>query len=802
MVKNNLLVAFRNLKKNLLPFIINILGLAIGMTAFILIIQYVRFELSYDDFHQKGNRIFRIQQDRYNKGELTTQWAAGCSAVGHALYENFPEVENFTRFTIWDGVLSYNEKRFREEKIYLVDTSFFEVFSFQLLIGDKSSALKKPYETILSESIARKYFGEEDPIGKSLLYNGDFELNIIGVFKDIPGNSHLKPEILVSWETYVSFRPDVNTAWQWDGFFNYILLNPKTDYKEFEAKIPAFVEEQVGEDLRQYNSAAIYNLQPLQEIHLNSDFMYEAEVNKNAQSVYSLIIVALFLMVIAWINYINLSTAKSLDRAREVGMRKISGANKMQLVWQFLVESILVNIISIILAIILVSLLFTLFNQITGEMLDYSLIHNPGFWITIVFIFLVGAILSGAYPAFFLSSFKPASIIKGKFSQNQKGLLLRKILVIFQFTTSIVLIAATLLVYKQITFIQKYDLGIDINNVLVLQGPGVVNDSTYTETFNAFKEELLRKPDIQSISTSTTIPGRKVGWNAGGIRLLSQAVEEGNQYRVIGMDWDYADLFGLTILEGRNFSPEYTNNSETVLFNEKAIKLLEFENYRDALDKQIFFWGDTFRIVGVVKNYHQQGLKEIPDPLIFRFFESFTAYYSIKLAPHTDVQNTIAVVEDQWNEFFSENPFHYFFLDDYFREQYKLEIQFGKVFGSFSFLAIFIACLGLFGLSSFITLQRTKEIGIRKVLGSSVLNSVLLLIRYFVYQILIAVPIGLSIAYWVMHRWIENFAFRVSIGWWFFILPVIIVLVIAVATVIAQVTKTANVNPAESLRHE
>ena len=801
MIKNNLLVAFRNLKKNLLPFIINILGLAIGMTAFILIIQYVRFELSYDDLHQKGDRIFRIQQDRYNKGELTTQWAAGCSAVGHALYENFPEVENFTRFTIWDGVLSYNEKKFREEKIYLVDTSFFEVFSFQLLIGDKSSALKKPYETILSESIARKYFGDEDPIGKSLLYNGNFELNIIGIFKDIPDNSHLKPEILVSWETYVSFQPDVNTAWQWDGFFNYILLNPKTDYKEFEAKIPAFIEEQIGEDLRQYNSAAIFNLQPLQEIHLNSDFMYEAEVNKNARSVYSLIIVALFLMVIAWINYINLSTAKSLDRAREVGMRKISGANRRQLVWQFLSESILVNILSIILSIILISLLYTLFNQITGEMLDYSFIHNLGFWITIVFIFMVGAILSGAYPAFFLSSFKPASIIKGKFSQNQKGLLLRKILVIFQFTISLVLIAATLLVYKQITFMQKYDLGIDINNVLVLQGPSV-NDSTYTETLNAFKEELLRKPDIQSISTSTAIPGRKPGWNAGGIRLLSQAVEEGNQYRVIGMDWDYADLFGLTILEGRNFSPEYPSNRETVLFNEKAIKLLEFENYHDALDKQIFFWGDTFRIVGVVKNYHQQGLKEIPDPLVFRFFESLTSFYSIKLTPHADVQNTIKFVEEKWNEFFSENPYNYFFLDDYYREQYKLEIQFGKVFGSFSFLAIFIACLGLFGLSSFITIQRTREIGIRKVLGSSVLNSVVLLIRYFVYQILIAVPIGLSIAYWVMHRWIENFAFRISIGWWFFILPVIIVLVIAVVTVIAQVTKTANINPAESLRHE
>lgn len=799
---NYLAVAVRYLKKNLLSFLINLFGLAIGMTAFILIIQYVRFELSYDNFHKLGDRIYRIQQDRYNKGELTTQWAAGCSAVGQALYENFPEVETFTRFQTASGIISYDDRRFKETKIYLADTSFFEVFSFPLISGDPSNILEKPFETVLSESAANKYFGDEEAVGKSILFNDGLELNIVGIFKDAPIHSHLHPEIVVSWETLVSLQgPEVNTAWQWDGFFNYIVLSPQTDYKEFEAKIPAFIEERVGEELRQYNSWAIYNLQPLRKIHLYSDFMMEMEDNGNARSTYALLIVAVFLVLIAWINYINLSTAKSLERAKEVGIRKISGAGRGQLIRQFLSESVLINLLSVFFSVILVQLLNPVFNQITGKSLDFNFFGNPGFWGILFLVFIAGAVLSGTYPAFFLSSFKPALIIKGNYGKQTRGIILRKSLVIFQFIASLVLISGTLVVYRQISFMQHYDLGVDIEKVLVLPGPNIV-DSTYTETFNAFKEVLLRNPDISKVSTSTSVPGRKAIWNAGGIHLLSQDVTEGNQYRIIGMDFDFVDLYGLTILEGRNFSPEYGMNSETVLFNEKAIRLIGFDDYREALDKQIFFWGDTFRIVGILKNYHQQGLKELQDPLIFRFFESVTAYYSIKFVPTADIQANISFVQEQWDIFFSKNPFEYFFLDEYYNEQYKDELQFGTVFGSFSLLAIIIACLGLFGLSSYATTQRAREIGIRKVLGASIPQSILLLVRYFLNQILIAVPVGLAIAYFIMTRWIQNFPFRISIGWWFFVLPVSIVLIIAFVTVIAQVFKTANVNPAESLRYE
>jgi putative ABC transport system permease protein len=801
MFRNYLLIGIRNLFRNRISSVVNILGLAIGMAAFILIIQYVRYELSYDDFHERGDHIYRVQQDRYDKGELSTQWAAGCSAVGQALYENFEEVESFTRFQIWNGVFSFGERKFREEKVYLADTSFFEVFSFRILEGDRYSALRNPLEMLVSESTARKYFGDEDPIGQSLRYNGGPEFKITGVFEDVPDNSHLKPDIVASWETLVYFQgPDVNTAWQWDAFFNYLVMNPAADPDEFEAKIIPFIETQTGDDLRQYGAGAIYHLQPLRSIHLNSDFMFEAEPNGNARSVYALMIIAIFLVVIAWINFINLSTSRSLERAREVGMRKVTGALRKQLVGQFLQESLLVNTLAVLLAIMLVLLLRSPFNLLTGEQLNYSFATNPGFWSAVILIFLLGAFLSGIYPALFLSSFKPATVFQGISELKVGGMGIRRILVIFQFITSLLLIAGTLTVYTQISYMKNHDLGIDIENVLVLRGPSV-NDSTYAETYNAFMAELKRNPDIGKATASIVVPGRKPPWNAGGIRRLSDGPEESNQYRIVGFDFDFVDFYGLTILEGRNFSEDFGQNSETVLLNESAVRLMGFKDYASAMNVPIYFWGDTFNIVGVVKNYHQEGLKSEQEPLIFRFFRDASGYYSLKVNPDK-TQEVLTFVEEQWQEFFPQNPFEYFFLEDYYNEQYMNEIRFGKVFGLFAFLAIFIACLGLFGLSSYTTIQRTHEIGLRKVLGSSSGNAILLLLRFFVLQVLIAVPIGLGLGYYIMKDWLQNFPYRIGIGWWFFLVPLVMVMFITILTVSSQVIKTANVNPADSLRHE
>ena len=801
MLRNYLLVIFRNLLRNRVSSVVNIVGLAVGMAAFILIIQYVRYELGYDDFQVKQDRIFRVEQDRYNKGVITTQWAAGCSAVGQALFEHFPEVENFTRFQKIDGVFSYGEKKFRENEIYIADTSFFEIFSFPLVGTDPSIQLRNPLEMLISESMARKYFGEENPVGKSLRFNGGPEVMITGIFKDIPRNSHLKPDFVVSWATMVQFRgPDINTAWQWDGFFNYLLLKPGTDYKALEAKIPAFVEEEIGDDLKKFDAGAVYHLQPLRSIHLHSDYMFEAEPNGSARSVYALMAIAFFLVLIAWINYINLSSSRSLERAREVGMRKVTGALKGQLMRQFLVESVLVNLLAAILAVVLVMLLASPFGRLTGLPLDYSLGANPGFWGGVLLLFLAGALLSGLYPATVLASFRPTVVFQGASALKLGGVGMRRVLVIFQFATSLLLIAGTLTVYRQISYMKNSDLGIDIKNVMVLRGPSV-NDSTYAETFSAFKAELSRNPGIEAITASTEVPGRQPGWNAGGIRLLSQGQDEANQYRVIGFDYDFAGFYGLDILEGRNFSRDFGQNSSTVMLNESGIKLLGFEDFASAMNVPIYFWGDTFNIVGVVKNYHQEGLKEAFEPLVFRFFENANRYWSLRVNPKNRA-DIPAFVEQQWYSFFPKNPFEYFWLEDRYNEQYRNEIQFGKVFGLFAFLAILIACLGLFGLSSYTTLQRTREIGVRKVLGSSSGNAVLLLVRYFIIQVLIAVPFGLGAGWFLMSRWVRNFAYRIDIGWWFYAVPLAVVLVIALLTVSSQVLKTASTNPAESLRYE
>jgi len=801
MFRNYILVAFRNLFRNRISSLVNILGLAIGMAAFVLIIQYVRFELSYDDFHEKQDVIFRIQQDRFNQGELTTQWAAGCSAVGQALYENFEEVENFTRFQKFNGVMTYGEKKFREEEIYAADTSFFDIFSFRILKGDGHTSLENPMVIMLSESTASKYFGEQEPIGKSLRFNGGPEFEVSGVFEDVPRNSHLKPDILASWETMVRFRgPEINTAWQWDAFFNYIQLHPETDIKEFEAKLPPFVEEQIGESMVRFGDGMEFHLQPLRSIHLHSDFMFEAEPGGNARSVYALIVVAIFLVVIAWVNFINMSGARSLERAREVGMRKVTGAYRSQVLVQFLFESVLINLIAILLAVLLVLLFSSSFNLLTGEELDYSLAANSSFWALVLLMFIAGAFLSGIYPALFLSSFKPTTVFQGISELKVGGIGIRRILVIFQFATSLLLIAGTMAVYMQINYMRNSDLGVDIENVLVLTGPSV-NDSSYAETFSAFKKELLRNPDIENLTASIAVPGRQPKWNAGGIRRLSDDEQHTNQYRIMGFDFDFVDFYGLEVIEGRNFSREYGQNSSTVLLNEAAIELMGFEDNASAMNVPIFFWGDTFNIVGVLKNFHQEGMQTDFEPLIFRFFEDPNGYYCLKVNP-LKTREALAFAEEQWQVFFPLNPFEYFFLEDYYNEQYKNEVQFGKVFGLFAFLAIFIACLGLFGLSSYTTLQRRNEIGLRKVLGSSSGNAVLLLLRYFSIQVLLAVPVGLGIGYYIMHNWLQNFAYRIGIGWWFFLLPLILVGIITLVTVGGQVVRTANVNPAESLRHE
>ena len=802
MVRSYLTSILRYVARNKAFTFINILGLAIGMMACMLITQFVMHEFSYDNFHVHKDRIFRLQLDRYNKGEITTQWAAGAMGIGPDVKDNFPEVEDYVRLTGENALFSYGDVFFKEEGVYYATESFFEIFSIPLIYGVDSLVLKEPFKVVLSESMAKKYFGDEDPIGKTITNNGETDYEVTGVFRDLPPNTHMKISALFSYASFESLvnNPEAMRSWHWDGHFTYVLLDQRADPNVFEQKLLKFSEDHEAEELKRAGAAMVFHLQPLTDIHLDSDFMYEFKSNGNRQSAYFLSIVAVLILVIAWINYINLSTAKSIERAREVGVRKVMGGYRSQLVQQFLFEAVLLNTAAVAIAVLLVILFTPSFSELTGRELGYLLFEERMFWVwTGLFIF-AGALLSGLYPAFVLSAYRPVEVLKGRFKNTGKGLMFRKGMVVVQFVATITLMVGTFTVYRQLRFMQDQKLGVDIDQTLVLQSPNVV-DSTYADKFQVFKQQISQYPEVSGVTAASSVPGRQPGWNAGGIRRLSQREDESNQYRIIMMDAGFIKAFGLEVLEGRPFSAALANERKNVMINESAARLMGFSTLEDAINDEIFFWGDTFRIVGVVKNYHQESLKKAFEPLIFRYNDAPGGYYSIKFNT-ANVRESLAKFEGHWKELFPGNPFIHFFLDDHYNEQYKADQQFGKVFGVFSLLAIFIASLGLFGLSSLTAVQRTKEIGVRKVLGASIQSILGLMSREYIVLLMISILLAVPVAWWIMSGWLEDFSYRIPLSWFIFAVPSVAVVFIALVTVSLQTVKAARANPVTSLRYE
>ncbi len=802
MIRNYLTSVLRYVSKNKAFTFINIFGLAIGMMACMLITQFVMHEFSYDDFHVNKNRIFRLQLDRYNKGELTTQWAAGAMGIGPDVKANFPEVEDYVRLTGNNAVFSYKDLFFKEEGVYFATSSFFKIFSVPLLQGVDSTVLKEPFKVVLSETLAKKYFGNEDPVGRTIRNNGRTDYEVTGVFKDLPANTHMRVSALFSYASFESLvnNPEALRSWHWDGHFTYVLLNEKADPKEFEKKLFAFANEHEAEEVKRAGAGMVFHLQPLTDIHLDSHFMFEFKPNGDRQAAYFLSIVAVLILVIAWINYINLSTAKSIERAREVGVRKVMGSYRSQLVQQFLFEAVLFNIIAVAFAVLFVILLTPSFSKLTGRELGHVLFQQNMFWGGTGLLIIGGALLSGLYPAFVLSGYRPVEVLKGRFKNSGTGVFFRKGMVVLQFVASITLIVGTFTVYRQITYMQEQALGVDIDQTLVLQGPNVV-DSTYEDKFTVFKQQILQYPEVSSMTASSSVPGRQPEWNAGGIRRLSQREDEANQYRVIMMDHDFIKTFALDVAAGRPFSGEMLNENKNVMLNESAARLMGFPKIEDALNDQIFFWGDTFRIIGVVKNYHQESLKKAFEPLVFRYNETPGGYYSIKFNT-AKVRESVAKFEEHWKNLFPGNPFIYFFLDDHYNQQYQADQQFEKVFGIFSLLAIFIACLGLFGLSSLTAIQRTKEIGVRKVMGATDRSILALMSKDYLALLFVSMVLAVPIAWWVMSSWLQGFAYRIPLSWWTFAVPGSAVALIALLTVSFHTLRAARTNPATSLRYE
>jgi len=797
-------VALRNIFKHKTFSFINIFGLAIGIASCLLILQYVRYERSYDQFEKKGDRIFRLQLDRYNNGKLSTQWAAGAAGVGKFVKDDLPDIESYAILTSSSGqVVTYKDQKTREDKMFFATESFLPMFSYQTLAGDKEHALQEPFTAVLTASAAKKYFGSEDPVGKTFSINKNDNFKVTAVVADPPVNTHLKFNVLLSYATMIKWRgPKQETAWNWDGYLTYILVRPGADPALLEKKIAGVVQTRNGADFKAGKYDMIFHLQPLRDIHLTSHYMHEAETNGDGKAVHFLLIIALFVIVIAWINYINLSTARSIDRAREVGIRKVLGSHRRQLIGQFLFESLFINLLAVILAFAMILISLPLLNSLTGKGVNFSLLHDRDFWLALGLLFLTGSFLSGLYPAFVLSSFRPIAVLKGRLSKTGHGALLRQSLVIMQFAASVILMIGTFAVYKQLNFMQRQDLGVQIDQTLVLRGPGII-DSTYDNKLSAFKDEMLKLPGVSKMTASTEVPGVKVGWNAGGIQLTGAGPGESNQYRVIGIDYDFINTYGLKVLKGRNFSRQFSTDPKTVLFNEAAVKLMGFKKAEDAIGRRIDFWGEQYDIIGVVSNHHQESLKQAYDAHIFRLIPNATRYYSLRLnTSRGNYESIVRSSEKKWANFFPANPFEYFFLDEHYAEQYKADKQFGNTFGIFALLAILVSSMGLLGLASFVTTQRTKEIGIRKIVGAGIPNILRLLTRDFIRPVLISFLVAIPVTWWLLKKWLENFAYKVGIDPWMFILPAFLILLIALLTISTQTIKAASANPVKSLRTE
>lgn len=802
MLKNHLTITLRTFKKHKVYSLINTLGLAIGMAAGFMILQYVHYEFTYDRFLENSQNIYRVKQNRYNKGELTTQWAAGCSGVGNAMKSDLPEVNKYVKLTLSTTMLSYDQRYFKVPHAYYASEDFFEIFSVPLLSGIDSLVLDNPYTVVLSKSLAKKIFGNDNPIGKVLKLNDTWDFEVTGIFDDLPEHTHMRFDLLYSFKSFVDIQGEqADTQWNWDGFMTYVQLEEGTDPGVVENKLVDLTEKYNGEELRLYNSAQSFELQPLDKIHLTSNYIREFKENGNEQATYFLLIVGVFVLLIAWINYINLSTARSMQRAKEVGVRKVIGSAKSQLISQFIFESFLTNLISLVLALALVVYIYPYFNGFVGREAQYTLPNDALFWLAMVGTIVVGALISGFYPAMVMSQFKPIKVLNGKFETSSSGSLLRKILVIFQFVTSVVLITGTFVIYQQLEFLQKQELGVSINKTMVIRTPVINADSIYRGRYDVFRNNLLNEAQIMQVSSTNTVPGRRADWNAGGIRLLQQTEADANQYRVIAMDDEFIDLFGLQVIEGRAFSASYGTETSSVIVNEAAVPLLGAMSAKDLINQKMYFWDDTFNIVGVVKNFRQESPKAAYDPMVFRYFPAPTGFYALKISSN-DIPSLITKIETHWMDAYYGQPFNFFFLDDYYNEQYDSENRFGSIFAGFAGLAIFVACMGLFGLASYATSLRTKEVSVRKVLGANFPQLFLLLTSDFMKLVFIAILFSIPFSWWTLDTWLQEFANRITLDWWLFVVPAGVLILIAVATIGYHTFKVVSVNPARTLKYE
>lgn len=820
MFKNHFTIALRNLFKRKGFSLLNVVGLAIGISCCLLIFQYVSYERSYDTFQPLASQVVRVRLDEFKQGSLEWQSATSYPGIAPALKKDYPEVENYCRLIDWNGIFANPQTnvKFSETKGYYADTAAIGMLGVELVKGNPQKALAQPDQVIISESMAKKYFGAEDALGKRLEIHegrasGSLNYLITGVFKDYPANAHLEINYLVSMaslEQEIRSGGDssdiLNTSFGWYDFYTYLQLKKGTDYKVFESKLPAFCNRYMNSDdwHKKNNVRNELSLIPLSDIHLFSNYNQEAENNGNGQAVGFMFLISFLIMGIAWINYINLATARSVERAREVGVRKVLGAMRNDLVGQFILESVLLNLTAFVIGLIAVYLLSPTFNAMLGRDVANAFSMSAKYWFTFAGIFVFGTLLSGLYPAFVLSGYKPVLVLKGSFKNSTGGLLLRRSLIVLQFSVSVILIAGTIIVYQQVNFMRNQKIGANISQTMVLDGVQSVSDSLYQNIYQPFRNELLQLPGVKGVSASSSVMGNEIYWTNSAKQLEESGNSTSPTLYFLAIDYDFIPQYELKIAAGRNFSKDFPVDAKgkTAMLNEQAVKVLGFKSPEDALNKRVVIGGyDTVTISGVIQSFHHLGLQKPIDPQLILCRPNARNSYSVKMQS-VNMQQNVAEVQKTWNKYFPDDPFSYYFLDDFYNKQYKSDQDFGDMFTLFAFLAIVIACFGLLGLSSYNILQRTKEIGVRKILGASTKNVVFMLSKDFLLLIVISFVFAIPLSWWLMYKWLQDFAFRISISWWVFLVAGFISLAIALLTISFQAIKAAFANPVKSLRTE
>ncbi len=803
MFRNYLIVGIRNLLRHKGYSSINVLGLAIGIACCILILLYVQDELSYDRYHEKSDRIYRLVESATIAGR-PIEAAVTPPPWAPVMAEEFPEIEQITRLkppgSRW--LIRYEENRFYERYFVFADSSVFDIFTIPLVQGNAKTALAEPGAVVLSESMAAKYFGDENPVGKVITGDDLYEFTITGIMEDMPGNSHFHFDFLAS---YVSLAPfnlyNEPSTMQNQGFnhdvFTYLLLREGQEPEDLERKFPEFLDRHLGDMLESIGIVARPFLQPITDIHLHSNMEAELGPNSDIRYVYIFSSLAVFVLLIACVNFMNLSTARSARRAQEVGIRKVLGAQRQQLIRQFTGESIFLSVIALFIALAVVHLLLPPFNAVSGKSLamDYQSI-----WLvpTLVAIALLTGIVAGGYPAFILSSFRPVAVLTGALKAGAAQSLLRKTLITFQFIVSIIMITGTVVVLDQLEYMQTKNLGFDKENVVIVRLP----DAEAIKGYTAFKNAVLQYPEILNASTSTSVPGGQPSLNL----VTPEGVPEDQSpvYQVIWSDYDFIETLGVEMAAGRTFSREFGSDSTACLINMASVRSLGWENPIGRTFKITGMQDSSppFEVIGVMEDFHNKSLHQPIEPLMIRLLSEAASFMEIRIQGN-NVTRGLEILEEQWRKIYPSHPaMDYSFLDADLERLYIAEQRMGSVFVAGAILSIFISCLGLLGLSSFMSEQRTREIGVRKVLGATISNVVLLLSRDFTKLILLAFVVGAPAAYYVMHTWLDNFPYRVELSLGVFALSGLAALLIAWLTVGYQAFRAAASNPADALHAE